>query len=89
MTWYVVHHERQTRLFSTWEVCHAHVNGFKGACYRGYETKEEAMTSLSLDDKKMEIKTTHGHPMPLKDVIILVQNVIVLILICIIFCKPN
>jgi hypothetical protein len=29
------------------------------------------MTALSLDDK-MEIKTAHGHPMPLKDVIILV-----------------
>jgi hypothetical protein len=45
--------------------------------------------TLSLDDKKMEIKTAHGHPMPLKDVIILVQTVIILILICIILCNLN
>jgi hypothetical protein len=80
---------RQTGLFSTWEAYHAQVNCFKGACYRGYMTKEEAMAALSLDDKKIEIKTGHGHPMPLKDVIILVHTVIILILICIILCKLN
>jgi hypothetical protein len=28
------------------------VNGFKGACYKGYKSKEEAITALSPDEKK-------------------------------------
>jgi viroplasmin and RNaseH domain-containing protein len=89
MTWYVVHCGRQTGLFSSWEACHAQVNGFKGACYKGYKYKEEAMTTLSPDEKKIEVNKVLAQPMMLKDVIILVLVVIILLLISIIFCKLN
>jgi viroplasmin and RNaseH domain-containing protein len=89
MTWYVVHCGRQTGLFSSWEACHAQVNGFKGACYKGYKYKEEAMTTLSPDEKKIEVNKVPAQPMMLKDVIILVLVVIILLLISIIFCKLN
>jgi ribonuclease H-related protein len=72
MTWYVVRCGWQTGLFSSWKTCHAQVNGFKGAYYRGYKSKDEALAALNPDEKKIEIKRAHGHPMTWKDVIILV-----------------
>jgi hypothetical protein len=47
------------------------------------------MTTLSPNEKKIEIKSAYGQPMALKDVIILVHSVNILILICIIFCNLN
>jgi hypothetical protein len=95
MTWYVVHRGCQTGVFSSWEACHAQVNGFKGACYRGYKSKDEALAALGSDDNQIEIRRVDGHPnnrVSWKDVIILVQGVIIFILICIIFLvstEPN
>ena len=42
MTWYVVFYGRKTGVFSTWRDCHQQVNGFKGACFKGYNTEEQA-----------------------------------------------
>jgi hypothetical protein len=39
---------RQIGGFSTWEACHASVNCYKGACYKGYKTKEEAFAAFSV-----------------------------------------
>jgi viroplasmin and RNaseH domain-containing protein len=89
MTWYVVHGGCQTRLFFSLEACHAQVNGFKGACYKGYKSKDEALATLSSDEQKIEIKRAGGHPLAWKDVIILVEGVIIFILICIVFCQLN
>jgi hypothetical protein len=47
------------------------------------------MAALSPDEKKTEIKKAHGQPMVLKDVIIIFQTVIILILISIIFYNLN
>jgi hypothetical protein len=52
-------------------------------------SSEEAMTALSPDEKKIEVKKAPGQSMALKDVIILVHAVIILLLISIIFCKIN
>jgi hypothetical protein len=62
MTWYVVHRGCQTGVFSSWEACHAQVNGFKGACYRGYKSKDEALAALGSDDNQIEIRRVDGHP---------------------------
>ena len=45
MTWYVVYCGHQTGVFSSWRECHASVNGFKGACYKGYKAEEEALAA--------------------------------------------
>lgn len=46
MAWYVVNHGRKTGIFASWEECHRHVNGFLGALYKKYKTKEEAMAAF-------------------------------------------
>jgi len=46
MAWYVVHVGRQTGVFSGWGDCHAQVDGFSGACYKKYRTKEEAFSAF-------------------------------------------
>ena len=46
MSWYVVRVGRQTGVFSSWEACHAQVDGFSGACYKKYRTKEEAFSAF-------------------------------------------
>jgi viroplasmin and RNaseH domain-containing protein len=43
------------------EAYYAQVNGFKGACYMGYKSKEEAIAALSPDEKTLasvEVKST-------------------------------
>jgi hypothetical protein len=47
------------------------------------------MVALSPDEKNIQVKKAPGQPMALKDVIILVQAIIILLLISIIFCKLN
>jgi ribonuclease HI len=42
MTWYVVFKGYKTGVFSSWRECHSSVNGFKGACSKGYQTEGEA-----------------------------------------------
>ena len=46
MAWYVVYVGRQTGVFSSWGDCHAQVDGFSGACYKKYRTKEEAFSAF-------------------------------------------
>jgi viroplasmin and RNaseH domain-containing protein len=88
MTWYVVTRDRQTGVFSTWEACHAQVNDFKGACYKGYKSKDEALVAFSSNDSKLDITKHDCHStvvMAWKDIIIAVQAVIIFLLICIVF----
>ena len=47
MTWYVVYRGRQSGVFSSWEECHTQVNGFKGARYKGYKSKYEAVAAYN------------------------------------------
>ena len=53
MAWYVVHVGRRTGLFYCWEDCHAQINGFSGACYKRYNSKEEAITALKRQEQYM------------------------------------
>ncbi|MFS9663212.1 RNase H1/viroplasmin domain-containing protein, partial [Klebsiella pneumoniae] len=46
MAWYVVTVGRHTGVYCSWEACHDQVNGFKGACYKKYKTKDEAMEAF-------------------------------------------
>ena len=46
MAWYVVHVGCQTGVFSSWGDCHAQVDGFSGACYKKYRTKEEVFSAF-------------------------------------------
>ena len=43
---YAVAAGRQTGIFTTWEKCKAQVEGFSGAVYKGFPTKEEAQLFL-------------------------------------------
>ena len=86
MTWYVVHHGRQSRVFSSWEECHAQVNGFKEACYKGYKSKHEAVAAYNSQVIQAELKLANLEnkkcDFMCKDVIILVLVVIIIILLC-------
>jgi viroplasmin and RNaseH domain-containing protein len=91
MTWYVVHCGRQIGGFSAWEACHASVNFYKGACYKGYKTKEEAFAAFFGDGNKECISRVGSQPMKRlyswKDKIILVEGVIICMLLLIIWIK--
>jgi ribonuclease HI len=39
---YVVWKGRQTGVFETWDECKAHIDGFAGAIYKSFKTREEA-----------------------------------------------
>ena len=87
MTWYVVHHGRQSGVFSSWEECHAQVNGFKGACYKGYKSKHEAVAAYNNQIFQAELKLANFEnkkkcDFTCKDAIILVLVVIIIILLC-------
>lgn len=43
---YAVKKGRQTGIFSTWAECEEQVKGFKGATYKSFQTKEEALNYL-------------------------------------------
>ena len=42
---YAVKQGRQTGIFSSWKECEAQVKGFKGAIYKSFASKEEALVS--------------------------------------------
>jgi ribonuclease HI len=42
MSYYAVHHGRQTGIYTTWAECEAQVKGFSGARYKKFEDKERA-----------------------------------------------
>jgi hypothetical protein len=42
MAWYVVHCGRKPGVYASWDIAHAQVDGFKGACYKKFKSKEEA-----------------------------------------------
>lgn len=46
---YAVKKGRTTGIFSTWEECKSSVNGYSGAQYKSFSTKEEAETYLGKD----------------------------------------
>ena len=87
MTWYVVSCGRQTGVFSSWEAYHAQVNGYKGACYRAYKCKDDAFAAFC-GENKLEFSRVVSHPansVSWKDVTIVAQALIILILISVIF----
>ena len=45
-SFYAVKVGRQTGIFNTWEECKEQINGFSGAKFKGFFTKEEAETFL-------------------------------------------
>ena len=81
MAWYVVHVGRRTGLFYCWEDCHAQINGFSGACYKRYNSKEEAITALKRQDKCIDashkMETTTGGIC--KDAVIFIQGVVIIV----------
>jgi hypothetical protein len=91
MTWYVVHHGRQIGVSSTWEACHASVNCYKGACYKGYKTKEEAFAAFFGDGNNECISRVGSQSMKRlyswNDKIILVEGVVICVLFLIIWMK--
>ena len=70
-------------MFSSWEACHAQVNGYKGACYRRYKCKTDACDAfLSYENKFSMVDTKKCWSW--KDVVILVQFLVIFLLILII-----
>jgi viroplasmin and RNaseH domain-containing protein len=92
MTWYVVYRGHQTRVFSSWRECHASVNGFKGAYYKGYKTEEEALATyhnqngaqVPVDQVPVDCKDIKKLDKTIfltKDIIIIIQIIIILVLL--------
>ena len=53
MAWYVVHVGKKPGVYSSWEEAHEQVNGFKGNCYKKYNTRNQAVQAFyghSLDN---------------------------------------
>ena len=46
MAWYVVHIGKEPGVYSSWAEAHAQVDGFKGNCYKKYETRNEALLAF-------------------------------------------
>lgn len=96
MAWYVVHAGRKTGVFSTWEAWHAQVDGFKGAWYKKFTRREEALAAFygdKCEDKLSPILPESKPTMSAatsKDKIILVLGAIILVqvlFIVILACK--
>jgi len=51
MAWYVVHVGKKPGVYSSWEEAHEQVNGFKGNCYKKYNTRNQAKQAF------------YGHPL--------------------------
>lgn len=85
MSWYVVTHGRCTGVFSGWKKYHDLVNGFKGACYKKYKTKEEAMDAFHCEGEVKEDSNNQNKvqksSLPYKDIVVVVQFVIILVLV--------
>jgi ribonuclease HI len=88
MTWYVVFCERKQGVFSTWKECHDQVSGYPGACFKGYRSRDEAEEAFQHVHNKSDfkireepIKRIKIFTFSIKDVIILVQSLIILLLL--------
>lgn len=91
MTWYVVHNGRQTGVFSSWKECHAQVIGYKGACYQGYKSRDDAFHAFYGHENKLAVAMPDNSPKMLrssfmlssswKDVLILAQSVVIVLLV--------
>lgn len=57
--WYVVFEGRKRGIYSSWDECSEQVNGFKGAKYKSYSTKEEA--------EKVYSQHIEAFPLPLHE----------------------
>ena len=51
MPWYVVHHGWTPGVYSNWHDAHAEVDRFKGACYKKYQSEDEAYAAFFYGQK--------------------------------------
>ncbi len=54
---YAVKNGRVPGIYTTWEECKAQVDGFSGAVFKGFETKEEAYVFLGVETKEQKSDT--------------------------------
>ena len=86
MAWYVVHCGKEPGLYSSWDKAHAQVDGFKGACYQKFKSREEAFQTFyghgePMKQPQLEHAGHYQHPLQhnsleVKDVIIVVQTIV-------------
>ena len=81
MAWYVVHVGRQTGVFPTWDACHAQVDGFRGACYKKFKTREEAVKAFygEIDQSKTNVVFVEPKSRINKDLLLALQLVVIFI----------
>ncbi|WVZ57764.1 hypothetical protein U9M48_008109 [Paspalum notatum var. saurae] len=46
MTWYAVFRGRKPGVYAEWSNCNEQVTGFPNNCYKGYQTRQEAMAAI-------------------------------------------
>ena len=88
MAWYVVHRGRKPGVYASWDIAHVQVNGFNGACYKKFKSKEEGDQAFyGQAEKEPQVKTNmHDKPairkisFKITHVIILVQSVVIVFL---------
>lgn len=57
--YYAVRKGKKTGIFNTWDECKKNVDGFSGAQYKSFKTKEEALTYIG-DGNEVKIDNTNG-----------------------------
>ena len=54
MKYYAVKKGRNPGIYTSWDLCLKEVKGYKGAIYKSFKKKEDALDFL--EDKKIEVK---------------------------------
>lgn len=57
--YYAVRKGKKTGIFNTWDECKMNVDGFSGAQYKSFKTKEEALAYIG-DGNEVKIDNTNG-----------------------------
>ncbi len=57
--YYAVRKGKKTGIFNTWDECKKNVDGFSGAQYKSFKTKEEALAYIG-DGNEVKIDDTNG-----------------------------
>lgn len=57
--YYAVRKGKKTGIFNTWDECKKNVDGFSGAQYKSFKTKEEALAYIG-DGNEVKIDNTNG-----------------------------
>ena len=78
--YYTVKKGRKSGVFTSWKDCEAQINGFSGALYKSFKTKQEAEAALNLDEQNFRSlftqKVNHKPKSQIKTDVASIQEII-------------